>query len=417
MHHFHRLGTTPATHSPPSTSAATFQEENIRRRRRNTGGVYSTRSQVRAPVHTAQDGDVFMPAGARVDLGPLTRSESASAEKSEGNLKATMHSFTRIQKRSYKRALRRAQTEGSTMYRGRRRSRAVHLPCDSSVPGSVKPSKRSRLEVITWNVDGLSDILYAEIKHWLNNNCTADILMLQETHWNFTGEWSESGWNFCHSSSGRRGSGGVLVAVRESSFPAALVKWQEVAPGHMLHLRGECGLQQVDVLCVYQHALTLKDQNESGVMKKRALLWKQLDKWLGSMPIRSELIIAGDFNLTRKPFMKVCGHGVPDRDYPTQIKEEQVALLDCLTRHKLCAANTWGRRREAHTYRHPTGNTQIDYVITRQSLSDAQTKRSSPFRTTLAGWRKAGHLPVKCLLPLRWTPWKAHRPQGHAYAG
>eukprot|EP00439_Symbiodinium_sp_Y106_P041437 s5364_g5.t1 len=159
--------------------------------------------------------------------------------------------------------------------------------------------------------------------------------MLQETHWNFTGEWSESGWNFCHSSSGRRGSGGVLVAVRESSFPAALVKWQEVAPGHMLHLRGECGLQQVDVLCVYQHALTLKDQNESGVMKKRALLWKQLDKWLGlqqvdvlcvyqhaltlkdqnesgvmkkrallwkqldkwlgSMPIRSELIIAGDF--------------------------------------------------------------------------------------------------------------------------
>ena len=105
-----------------------------------------------------------MLAGARVDLGPLTRSESALAEKSEGNLKATVQSFTRIQKRSYKRALRRAQTEGSTMYRGRRLSRAVHLPCDSSVPGSVKPSNRSRLEVITWNVDGLSDILYAEIQ-------------------------------------------------------------------------------------------------------------------------------------------------------------------------------------------------------------------------------------------------------------
>ena len=276
------------------------------------------------------------------------------------------------------------------MYRGRLLSRAVHLPCDSSVPGSVKPSTRSRLEVITWNVDGLSDILYAEIKHWLNSTCTADILMFQETHWNFTREWSESGWNFCHSSSGRRGSGGVLVAVRESSFPAALVKWQEVAPGHMLHLRGECGLQQVDVLCVYQHALTLKDQNESGVMKKRALLWKQLDKWLGSMPIRSELIIAGDFNLTLKPFMKVCGHGIPDREYPSQIQEEQIALLDCLRRHKLCVANTWGRRREAHTYRHPTGNTQIDYVITHQSLSDAQTKRSSPFRTTRSGWVAQG---------------------------
>ena len=202
MHYFHRLGTTPATHSPPSTSTATFPEEHIRRRRRNTGGVYSTRSQVRAQGMSYSNLSDNIPAGVRVDHGPFAGSEAVSAAKTEGNeLAQSACGFSSIRKRAYKRALRRAQAHGSTMYRGRLLTSQVLLPMHDA---PKQMSSRSRVEMISWNVDGLTDTLYAELQKWLRDNPNINLVMLQETHWTFTGEWSQSGWNYCHSCSGRK---------------------------------------------------------------------------------------------------------------------------------------------------------------------------------------------------------------------
>ena len=50
------------------------------------------------------------------------------------------------------------------------------------------------------------------------------------------------------------------------------------------------------------------------------------------------------------------------------------------------------------TYLHPAGNSQIDYMVTRQHVADAIGKRSGPSNIDLAGWRGCGQRPLEALL-------------------
>ena len=105
-------------------------------------------------------------------------------------------SFSKIRKRSYKRAVRRAQLQGETMYRGRRLvSRAPMLPV---IEEQMQTQARRRIRFLSWNVGGLSDVLFTELQQWLQKTQNKDIniIILQETHWDFSGDWSTKEWHF-----------------------------------------------------------------------------------------------------------------------------------------------------------------------------------------------------------------------------
>ena len=75
-----------------------------------------------------------------------------------------------------------------------------------------------------------------------------------------------------------------------------------------------------------------------------------------------------------------------------------------LAQHKLCGLNTWFNK--AYTYEHPQGRSQIDYVLVRRFSADGIAKQCKPEETILAGWRSAGHLPLRASIKLRWRPWQ-----------
>ena len=225
------------------------------------------------------------------------------------------------------------------MYRGRLLTRSVTLPIGYSQSETVKP----RVAFFSWNVDGLTDTLLVEIRKYLPENSHISLIMLQETHWSFSGEWSESGWNFVHSASGRKGSGGVLIGLRDETFPSSSIRWGEIVPGHLLHVRCQGMKQQFDLLCVYQYALGLKGEAPADTFKKRARLWNKMDAWLSSVPIRSDLVVAGDLNTAIRPEGRVSGGGILDRELTAEAKNDQELLMRCLSKHRLCVLNSWGK--------------------------------------------------------------------------
>ena len=174
-----------------------------------------------------------------------------------GNLEAAPiksgANFAKIRKRSFKRAVRRAQLHGETMYRGRRLvSSSPQLPV---VEEPMVSKEKSRIRFLSWNVGGLSDILFTELKLWLQlrDNRDINIIILQETHWDSRGDWTDEKWHFCHSDSAtnRKGSGGVLVGIRRDLADPRQIRWFQAEPGRLLQGRCFLGLQQLDILGIY----------------------------------------------------------------------------------------------------------------------------------------------------------------------
>ena len=80
---------------------------------------------------------------------------------------------------------------GGTWYRGQWRSArslgtsgVVHasgvsqLPCKPPAGVTVRP----RLTAICYNIGGVTQECYDLFKHWLQTRCTADVVILTETH-------------------------------------------------------------------------------------------------------------------------------------------------------------------------------------------------------------------------------------------
>ena len=228
--------------------------------------------------------------------------------------------------------------------------------------------------------------------------------MLQETHWSESREWAADGWFFCHSASSKPKSGGILIALKQDTFDHPEIRWQELIPGRLLHVRAHAGKQHLDMVGIYQHALPFTGELLEDVMKKRAALWKAADKLIGAFPARASVIIGGDLNSALEPAPPFVGPGIhqgPDRPH---LVEERRRIGEILQRHGLCALNSWSQKR--YTYQHPSGRSQIDYVFIRRALADGAAKRASPINVPMAGWRSSGHQPIKASILWDWRPWK-----------
>ena len=172
-----------------------------------------------------------------------------------------------------------------------------------------------------------------------------------------------------------------------------------------MHWRCFHGEQQLDVIALYQHALSFRTEEQRvQLMKQRKSIWTKLDKLLASLPIRTSIILAGDFNISLSPQGLVAGSGVQVGSTQLSVAEDRATLMRVLADHRLTALNTWGKPRT--TYHHPQGHTQIDYIAIRQQVADAAAKTCKPVQVPIAGWRSAGHDPLYASILLNWMPWK-----------
>ena len=122
--------------------------------------------------------------------------------KGSGLLKnlTNLKQMTHVQKRSFKRAYARALRDGIVCYRGQHLT-PDDFPCNMPCPVKSSPSRPAgvpskaptnralhhRLNIVQFNVGGLSTHKLEEIKQW-GLHIQADIIVLLESRWSFSSE-------------------------------------------------------------------------------------------------------------------------------------------------------------------------------------------------------------------------------------
>ena len=175
----------------------------------------------------------------------------AGANYEDGEPKARTTAM-RVGKRAYRRALKRAEQFGSTVYKGRRIRAGVPEVYKPDLRPAVKSSSKSPgLAIATWNCSGLSQELFLEFQVWLRTKPDILVFTLQETHWSMTSEWSTEEWYIVHSSAAKPKQGGVMIGIRKQAVVQNSYSWAAVVPGRLLHWRGQLHKQQFDILALY----------------------------------------------------------------------------------------------------------------------------------------------------------------------
>ena len=217
--------------------------------------------------------------------------------------------YSSLRKRSFKSACRRAVVaQQPVSYRGQQLTpvqvrRSGNCPPSHPGRGSGRLTSRRaglanrELRVLSWNAGHLGQQQWAEIKSWLQTEAkqVCDVLVLQETHWQATAEFSVAGW-YCISSASEyvpteedkilgglaqhaptlpagalpnkprprrkslRGSKGPsttkadgVMVLLSPEVPTNTVRWKEHLQGRLLETRFDWHGARTTVLAVYQH--------------------------------------------------------------------------------------------------------------------------------------------------------------------
>ena len=311
-----------------------------------TTAACSSRSQVRGLYGESSIGSSEPLAGVRVSREAPTLDAVASATKNgEGRLSVIRSTNDRIKKRSLKRALRRAERDGQAAYQGRAIVKWTP-PYEHTQPRpQVLPwtTKRDRIKIVQWNGGGFSQELRLEWYAWLKRDPDIGIFIMIETHWDFSNDFQSEGWLLVHSGTKSQKGAGVLVGIRADLADRGTIKWNEIYPGRLLHVRCYLGPQQYDILALYQYALARGTaEQQADLMVKRQRVWKKMDQALASFPFRSNLILAGDFNLVLAPLAEVAGCGIKPGGDQDWLKSERAEVTGILQTRRFVALNIVG---------------------------------------------------------------------------
>ena len=308
--------------------------------------------------------------------------------------------------------------DGVAAYRGR-----IHDPQSLSLqyigkdPTARKPASTSSrpdntLRVVTWNCGGLHQVRYAELLAWLDEQDSFDpvhVMCIQETHWPYHAEYSSGSRQFVHSSSGTA-SGGVLFIIHNSLTHNSAIRYAEVLPGRLLHLRIESS-PPMDFMGVYQHSWNphhkelqgTSDEKLEQLLRQRACVWDRLRSWTASIPARNKLVIVGDFNCTLTPSPPNVGPGTAG--HRKTVHKDAHVFQNLVTSQGLVATNTWGTRERAGTFLQPTHpSVQLDFLLTRLPCQPRELcAKAQPHEPVVhpTGFR---HVPVSGRLELPVVP-------------
>ena len=121
--------------------------------------------------------------------------------------------------------------------------------------------QRRQVRVLSWNAEHLGQREWSEIKTWLaieaDKHC--DVLILQETHWTASAEFTVSGWYCVSSASPLDSSRQTLPAQRgrrktrknPEEGPSATVA--DGVQGRVLEVRADCDGSRIVIAAIYQH--------------------------------------------------------------------------------------------------------------------------------------------------------------------
>eukprot|EP00439_Symbiodinium_sp_Y106_P078677 s150_g17.t1 len=407
---YHGLGTSPGTEwqSFHPGEAPYISTENLFSPCKLYGGARSSRSQFRGETSGEATDGKYGSLGVGVDMPPLGVSEAATAANERGSAAGYMNvvgmNFSKIKKRTLRRAIKRAENRGTSNYKGKQLHSTV-LPVSVRRPPCAGRLKQ-RVGILSWNCSGLTQLLFAEVQVYLKQHPEIHIVILQETHRAHLHEWQDGGWTFVSSPCAKPKSGGILLGVRHDFCERDTLRWQELIPGRLLQARCFAQGQHLDILAVYQHTLPFGAAELKKVLQSRRVLWNKLDDALRSLPVRSSIIVAGDLNSGLESSSPCTGGGIIPHNQAAEVVAERKWLSGVFQGHQLCALNTWSRKASSHTFFHSRGKSQIDFILVRSVLADAIAKWCVSKAAPIAGWRSSGHLLLQAAVPLKWEPWK-----------
>ena len=358
---------------------------------------------------------------ARVGAAPVTAPEATTAAKPNGMRKASESSkdthVHRHVKRSYKRAYARSCREGGAHYKGKWHPMEwfakTPLRTQSLRPLNSTQKHDPHWTVISWNAAGLTAETFQEIETYART-VRADILLLQETKWNFESTWASQEYLYVHTAGiGKHDRlAGLLTMISTRHVKADQLQHCIHHAGRLLHVRIPHGNTHVDVVNWYQYAVN----QQEGTFERRQRLLIKLQKCIAHLPRRNSLVLGGDFNCPCERHANVCGSASlpPNPLHYTDYSDHQQVWR---TLH-LTALNTWTRPQHGQVATFVFEGTeqpiqsQIDFIMIRSHHCTQRSKKAGIIEAfPVAGWRtEAKHFPVRAEVPLprpHWTP----RPQ------
>ena len=263
-----------------------------------------------------------------------------------------------------------------------------------------KPKKR--LTCLSWNGGGLASSKLDEIKTWL---CLqqVQVAVLTETRWSFQSTWSDNAWHHIHSADPNHRGSAVLILLSRSLCHANDLRWNEIIPGRLVHVRVMNATRNLDILGCYQHVYK-KDKEQ---LQKRDKFWQTLETQLTMLPGRNTVALMGDFNCSLPTSAGVSGPNSYTWNQQQAVgtcHPDSSRLLQVLRHGGLVALNSWNSKL-GPTFVHLQSHSRIDYVCTRSQLADGRARQvqylwNAPF----VSQGNSGHAPILFNLALYWVP-------------
>ena len=356
-------------------------------------------------------------AGVRVGAGsPPVPEPGIQPGKHGRELHNSKQSFSSTCKRSYRRAVARAEREGGAHYRGRwhtlrdlggsyltNADQATGTRQSTSQRNATRTPRAStsrshhRIRVMTYNVGGLSSDMYDSIMTYLHELPHAQrphCIMLQETHWHDSLEYQTEGYHVIASSSPRHPkASGVMTLISYDLVPrhqASRIKFEEALHGRELHVRVEEVGLSYDFINVYQKVQSSGPQ-ESQAHAQRRRVWEILGRSLQRVPGRNMLFLAGDMNTRVEEVTGLVG---PCLGNDGGRDSDQHMLMDLITQFQLCHLNSWTTRAR-YTFQGNGSKSHIDHIFTQRHHADPEARQAHSLLLDLGPWRLGGkHYPV-----------------------
>ena len=337
--------------------------------------------------------------------------------------------YSAVQKRSYKRACKRAIQTGCSWYHGKciplhefptalvetlKQSTRSHSHVTPPVRsrGPHKTRSKPSINVLNWNPGGLGDSRFAELKTWLSDT-DFNVVVLPETRWSFQNEREDDHWCYFHSgdSSASQRVSGVLVMVSKELCRSHNMLWTSIIPGRLVHIRLMGLTRNVDIVACYQ-ASTDTPSRLGDSKDVRAEVFQSLDALISTLPQRNVLLVAGDFNCSLQNVPGCCGtqtYRWNGEICPNVAYADSGTFAQILAQHHLIALNTWNGR-DGPTFVHQHFQRRIDFILCRKSSVDNRALNVKQLwnfpMLPLTGY----HVPLACQLSRTWCQAAASAP-------